>query len=32
VNRGDRVELVGVTDDNERFGLTAGETGTGRVH
>jgi hypothetical protein len=28
VNRGDRVELVAVSDDDARFGLTAGDCGT----
>jgi len=27
VNRGDRVELIAVSADSERFGLTAGDTG-----
>ena len=28
MTRGDRVELISVTDDNARFGLTAGDRGT----
>jgi len=28
VNRGDRVEFIGVTDDNARLGLSADDRGT----
>jgi len=28
MNRSDRVELIAVTADSARFGLTAGDTGT----